>query len=36
MGQPRAREWADGLVGYAAFGITADGSTWRTSAFGGT
>ena len=36
MGDARAREWTEGLDGYAAFGITAHGSTWRTSGFRGT
>jgi thiamine biosynthesis lipoprotein len=36
MGDARAREWTEGLDGYAAFGITDHGSTWRTSGFCGT
>jgi FAD:protein FMN transferase len=36
MGEPRAREWTEGLDGYAAFGIAADGSAWRTRGFRGT
>jgi thiamine biosynthesis lipoprotein len=36
MGDARAREWTEGLDGYAAFGITDHGSTWRTSGFRGT
>jgi thiamine biosynthesis lipoprotein len=26
----RAREWAEGLIGYRAFAVTDDGSTWST------
>jgi FAD:protein FMN transferase len=29
----RARDWAESLDGYAAFGITEDGSGWQTPAF---
>ncbi len=29
----RAQSWLEGLPGYWAFGVTADGASWRTSGF---
>jgi FAD:protein FMN transferase len=33
MGFPLAREWAENLEGYTAFGINPDGTTWQTAGF---
>jgi FAD:protein FMN transferase len=31
---PAARDWVEGLDGYEAFAVTADGGTWQTAGFG--